>query len=180
MSLEDTYDDEVAALYRKSARKVLAFLCSMGCDRGLAEEITDDAFLGARRHWVKVRGYDQPEGYVFMIAKNERSKRQKKHDDQAWDLHPDPQEPAREPGKDPAQQVIDGAVIRQALQRLPPKQREAVCLRHIGDMSEKMTAELMGISIGCVKSYAHEGRKALRELLAEFRPREEATDDRGR
>lgn len=179
MSPEETYDDEVAALYRKSARKVLAYLCSMGCDRGLAEEITDDAFLGARSRWVTVRTYDQPEGYVFMIARNERSKRQKKHDDQAWDLHPDPQAPARELGKDPVQQMIDGAAIRQALQRLSPKQREAVCLRYIGDLTEEMTAELMNVSIGCIKRYAHEGRKALRGLLAEFQPREGATDDRG-
>ena len=114
-----------------------------------------------------------------MIARNERSKRQKKHDDQAWDLHPDPQAPARELGKDPVQQMIDGAPIRQALQRLSPKQREAICLRYIGDLTEEMTAELMNVSIGCIKRYAHEGRKALRGLLAEFQPREGATDDRG-
>lgn len=181
MSLEETYDDEVAALYRKFARKVQAFLRSMGCDRGLAEEITDDAFLGARRHWADVRTYDQPEGYVFVIARNERSRQQKKHDDKARNLHPDPEGTARDSGDDPAQQATDGVAIRQALRRLPRSQREAVCLRHIADLPEALTAEIMKVSVGSVKRYTSEGRQALRELLAEFRPGQEGiTDDRRR
>jgi RNA polymerase sigma factor (sigma-70 family) len=176
VSLENAYDDEVAALYRKSAPKVHAFLCGMGCDRGLAEEITNDAFLGARRRWAHVRTLDQPEGYVFKIARNERSKRQKKHDDHARDLHPDPQGKAWEVGSDLAQQVTDVAAIRQALQRLPPAQREAVCLRHIADLPEAVTAEIMKVSVGSVKRYASEGRQALRKLLAEFQPRRGGDD----
>jgi RNA polymerase sigma factor (sigma-70 family) len=176
VSPEEEYDEEVAALYRKSARKVQTFLCSMGCDRGLAEEITDDAFLGARRRWAHVRSLEQPEGYVFVIARNERRRRQKKHDDQARDLHPDLQGTAWEVGYDPAQQVADSAAIRQALRRLPPTQREAVCLRHIADLSEAGTAEIMKVSVGAVKRYASEGRQALRELLAEFRGRRGGID----
>jgi predicted RNA polymerase sigma factor len=62
MSLQDEYDDEVTALYLKCVGRVLGFLVSMGCDRGLAEEITDDAFLAARRRWERVRIFDEPEG----------------------------------------------------------------------------------------------------------------------
>ncbi len=58
MSLEEEYDDQASALYRKHAGRVQGFLISTGCDRGLAEEITDDAFLAARRRWAQVRNLD--------------------------------------------------------------------------------------------------------------------------
>ncbi len=172
MSIEEDYDDEATVLYRKCAAKVQGFLINMGCDRGLAEEITDDAFLGARRRWEHVRTLDDPEGYVFKIARNERSKRQAKHDRRAKDLHPDP-DGARLDGDDPAQEVADRAAVRQALHQLPPSQREAVTLRHVAGLSEAATAEIMGVSTGSVKRYTSEGRQKLRLLLAEFRYRRE-------
>jgi hypothetical protein len=62
MSLEEDYDDEAADLYRKWLGRVQGFLINIGCDQGLAEEITDDAFLGARRRWAHVRTLEAPEG----------------------------------------------------------------------------------------------------------------------
>lgn len=136
MSFEQDYDDETTVLYRKSAGKVLAFLINMGCDQGLAEEITNDAFLGARRRWSYVRTLDEPEGYVFKIVRNERSKRQKEYDRRAKDLHPDPASAIRGVDEDPAQNVADRTVIRQALQQLPPREREAVTWRDVVGLSE--------------------------------------------
>lgn len=172
MSLEEEYDDEVAALYRKCAGRVRGFLINVGCDRGLAEEITNDAFLAARRRWEHVRTLNEPEGYVFKIARNERSRRQKKHDRHAKDLDPDPSEALRDIDDDPAQDVADRAVVRQALQQLPPRQREAVILRDLAGLSEAATAEAIGVSTGSVKRYTYEGRQELRLLLAEFRHRQ--------
>lgn len=176
MSSEDDYDDEVTALYRKSARRVLGFLVGLGCDDGLAEEITDDAFLGARRYWTYVRTLDEPEGYVFKIARNARSRRQMRHDGRAKDLHPDPLGAVQGVDEDPAQNVADRAAIRQALQQLPLRLREAVVLRDIGGLSEAATAEIMGISVGSVKGYTSVGRARLRLLLGEFRPRRGGND----
>ncbi|MBV8431451.1 MAG: sigma-70 family RNA polymerase sigma factor [Solirubrobacterales bacterium] len=173
MSLEDEYDDQATVLYRKYAGRVQGFLISMGCDRGLAEEITDDAFLAARRRWAHVRILDEPEGYVFKIARNERSKRQKEHDSRAKDLHPDPHETLLAADDDVAQIVADRAVVRQALGELPASQREAVILRDAAGLSEAATAQAMGVSVGSVKRYTSEGRHKLRHLLAEFRRRQE-------
>ena len=147
-----------------------------GCDHGLAEEIADDAFLAARRRWARVRAYDAPEGYVFKVARNERSRRQVKHDDRAEGLHPDPAEVLRDTG-DPAQEIADREVIWQALQQLPIRQREAVTLRDVADLTEAAAADIMGVSVGSVKRYTSDGRGRLRSLLAEFRPRR-GRDDR--
>jgi RNA polymerase sigma factor (sigma-70 family) len=180
VNLEDAYDEEVSLLYRKFESKVLGFLCGLGCDRGLAEEITVDSFMTARRRWAKVRDYDRPECYVFKVARNERRKRQKEHDDHARDLHPDPPEAAGVPGGDLAQQVADRAALLQALRQLPPAQREAVLLRDYMGLSEVDAAAMMNVSKGTVKSNASRGRSRLRDLLGEFRPGKEGTGDERR
>jgi RNA polymerase sigma factor (sigma-70 family) len=172
VTLDEVYDEEVTSLYRKFMPNVHGFLCSMGCDRGLAEEITDDAFMGARRQWTRVRDYDQPESYVFKIAMHERYRRQKIYEDNARDLRPDPEEPVSVRREDPAQRVADQAAIHQALRQLPRSLREAVLLRDYAGLSEARTAEIMDVGVGTVKRYTSVGRRRLRELLREFRPRE--------
>ena len=119
-------------------------------------------------HWARVRTLDEPEGYVFKIARNERSKRQKAHDCRAKDLNPDPHAAVRA-GDDHAQIVADRAAVWQALRQLPAGQREAVVLRDVADLSEAAAARAMGVSTGCVKRYTFEGRERLRVLLADFR-----------
>ncbi|HEV2255921.1 MAG TPA: hypothetical protein VGS06_22460, partial [Streptosporangiaceae bacterium] len=113
MSSDEEYDDQVTVLYRRYAGRVQGYLINTGCDRGLAEEITDDAFLAARRRWARVGTLDEPEGYVFKIARNERSKRQKVHDCHVKDLDPDPRAAVRAAGDDHAQIVADRAAVWQ-------------------------------------------------------------------
>jgi RNA polymerase sigma factor (sigma-70 family) len=168
VSDQEDYDEEVSRLYRESAGKVLGFLIGMGCEKWLAEEITDDAFMGARRYWDHVRHLDEPLGYVFKIARRERQKRQPRHDHQARDLYQDPAEAAEGASSDFAEAVADRAALLQALERLPPRMREAVVLRLVGDLSEAEAAAVMGVSVGSVKSFTSHGRARLRAHLDEL------------
>lgn len=43
-------------------------------------------------------------------------------------------------------------VVRRALARLTPSQRAVLVLRHFDDLSERDTAEALGVSVGTVKS----------------------------
>lgn len=43
-------------------------------------------------------------------------------------------------------------VVRRALARLTSRQRVVLVLRHFDDLTERETAELLGVSIGTVKS----------------------------
>ena len=53
-----------------------------------------------------------------------------------------------------------------ALSKLPKRQRESVILRYLGDLSEAQTADVMGVSVGSVKTHSSRGVAALREALA--------------
>jgi RNA polymerase sigma factor (sigma-70 family) len=43
-------------------------------------------------------------------------------------------------------------VVRRALDRLTPRQRAVVVCRHFDDLSERETAEILGVTVGTVKS----------------------------
>jgi RNA polymerase sigma-70 factor (sigma-E family) len=55
--------------------------------------------------------------------------------------------------------------IRQALQRLSPRQRAVLVLRYYEDRPEAEIAALLGCSTGTVKAHAHRGLRALRGEL---------------
>jgi RNA polymerase sigma-70 factor (ECF subfamily) len=52
-----------------------------------------------------------------------------------------------------------------ALRGLPRRQRQAVELRYLADLSERDTAAALGVSSGTLKSHLHRGAKALRLVL---------------
>jgi DNA-directed RNA polymerase specialized sigma24 family protein len=56
-----------------------------------------------------------------------------------------------------------------ALRRLPRRQREAVVLRYLADLSEVQVALEMGCSVGAVKSHGARGLTSLRRHLTESR-----------
>jgi RNA polymerase sigma-70 factor (ECF subfamily) len=55
-----------------------------------------------------------------------------------------------------------GQRLQEALDRLPPDQRAAVCLRHIEGLSVAEVAEALGVPVGTVKSRLHHARRQLR------------------
>jgi RNA polymerase sigma-70 factor (ECF subfamily) len=57
-------------------------------------------------------------------------------------------------------------VFRTALQKLPPRQREALHLVFYQDMSLSEAAGVMGISIGSARQHYERGKKHLREWLS--------------
>jgi RNA polymerase sigma factor (sigma-70 family) len=55
--------------------------------------------------------------------------------------------------------------LREAIDRLPPRQREAIACRYLRGMSLRQTAEVMGCAEGTVKSAASAALERLREIL---------------
>lgn len=60
-------------------------------------------------------------------------------------------------------------MLADALRLLPKRQREAVSLRYLADLSVEQTAAALGISVGSVKTHAHRGLAAMREQLGHDR-----------
>lgn len=57
------------------------------------------------------------------------------------------------------------AALKEAFDRLPPRLRATAVLRLVAGLSEDETAEVLGCSVGAVKSNLHDARKRLTDFL---------------
>ena len=68
---------------------------------------------------------------------------------------------------------MEGEVMVAALAQLPPRMRAVLVLRYWEDLSEQTTADLLGCSVGAVKSQASRGLARLRRDPGQGRRRAE-------
>jgi RNA polymerase sigma-70 factor (sigma-E family) len=130
-------------------------------DWALAEDLLQTALARAYPRWSRVQR-DNPEAYVRKIMLNTWSSwwRRRWRGELPTGRLPDAAGPDRYADVDRRQ------ALRSALAQLPPRQRAVVVLRYHQDLSEAQVAELLGISVGTVKSQAARALATLRSQAA--------------
>ena len=100
-----------------------------------AEDLTQEAFARAFRRWSSVAKLERPVAWVYVVALNAERKR--------WRRERAPESGIPDVVPDVAGGVLRTIVVRDALDRLPPRQRAAVVLRYLGDLTVADIAEVM-------------------------------------
>ncbi|MEU9701370.1 SigE family RNA polymerase sigma factor [Streptomyces sp. NPDC047981] len=127
-----------------------------------AEDLLQTALTKTFVAWERIEDHRALDGYVRRALLNTRTSqwRKRKVDEFACEELP---EPTGLPEPDPAErQVLHDAMWR-AVMKLPDRQRAMVVLRYYEDLSEAQTAEVLGVSIGTVKSAVSRALGKLRE-----------------
>ena len=127
-------------------------------DHGHAEDLVQTALLKTYRHWARVTAKGDPTAYVrrVLVTTHTSWRRRLSSTEQVIETLPD-QAAAAVPDRDEE--------IAEALRELPPRMRAVVVLRFFEDRSEAQTAELLGCSVGTVKTQSSRAMARLRELL---------------
>ncbi|MDT9701612.1 SigE family RNA polymerase sigma factor [Streptomyces sp. P17] len=135
-------------------------LTSNPCD---AEDLLQTALTKTYVAWERIEDHRALDGYVRRALVNTRTSqwRKRKVDEFATDDLPEP-EPCPS-GSDPAEQQALHDAMWRAIMKLPARQRAMVVLRYYEDLSEAQTAEVLGVSIGTVKSAVSRALGKLRE-----------------
>jgi RNA polymerase sigma factor (sigma-70 family) len=161
-------DEDFEDAFRELYPRAFALASRMLGNRQAAEDVASETMARALLRWDRLDRDGLP-GWVLRVTAN-----------QAIDV-------MRRRGRRPRSEVIDltdaglavagpsrgnasgDAALRltlsDALRHLPKRQREAIALRYLSDLSEADTAAALGISAGAVKAHVHRGLASLRERL---------------
>ena len=136
----------------RSAR--LVHLAQMLCgDRVLAEDMVQSALERVYLRWDRIE-LDDPFGYVRRAVVNEHLnwRRRRLWRERAVGGTAELEEGSRGTVADHADDIQRDATVAAALARLTRRERAVVVLRHVEDLTETQTAQVLGMALGTVKS----------------------------
>jgi RNA polymerase sigma-70 factor (sigma-E family) len=136
-------------------------------DQAAAEDLVQATLERCWRHWGRVGRADDVNAYVRRVLVTTHASRQRRHWVGEVPTAQLPEESVEAAGLDA---TLARVGLIAALRQLPAGQREVVVLRFAEDLSEAQTADLLGCSVGTVKSQTSRALKALRRVLAEEAP----------
>ncbi len=127
-----------------------------------AEDLLQTALTKTYVAWDRIEDHRALDGYVRRALLNTRTSqwRKRKVDEFVCDELP---EPEVVPVGDPAEQQALRDAMWRAIMKLPARQRAMVVLRYYEDLSEVQTAEVLGVSVGTVKSAVSRALGKLRD-----------------
>ena len=169
LAIQEQRIEALEEFYDRHHGTALAVALRVLRDRGMAEDVVQEAFLalwrqasgynserGAARTWflsiVRHRAIDVTRGRAFS------SERMSLDDVRLPPRYPDPWLEVN--------QSIEGAHIRNAVQQLPPEQRETITMAYFGGYTHQEISERTGVPLGTIKGRIRLAMQKLRSLTA--------------
>jgi RNA polymerase sigma factor (sigma-70 family) len=139
--------------YRATHPRLLATLTLMSGDIEAARDATAEAFIRALERWPRVCRMDAPEAWVHRVGVNVLRRWHKRRIVEERLLR------RRSPEPEPPSQLSPD--VWDAVVALPSRQREAIALRYLLDLTQADVAEAMGVAPGTAAATLHAARRNL-------------------
>lgn len=124
-------------------RRLLRSAYLLTGDLHLAEDLVQEALVKVAMRWQRLRDA-RPTAYARTVIVHDHASWWRRRRELLSDHLPESAGVSSDPDAE--------MVVRRALDRLTPRQRAVLVLRHFDDLTERETAEVLGISVGAVKS----------------------------
>jgi RNA polymerase sigma-70 factor, ECF subfamily len=165
----------LADVYERFAEGLLNVAWRVTGDHAAAEDVVQDVFLTLEARIATYRGDASLSAWLYRITVN-RAIDQRRHEGRRPALRlggvpEDLLEGARSPRgatpqtPEPAEQTPDERRVQEALAGLSPKLRAIAVLRYVEGLSYEQLAEVLGASLGTVKSRLNRAHAALAKAL---------------
>lgn len=160
---------QFAQFVREHETSIFTYVLRMIGNREDAEDITQEALLQAYRTWLQVDP-DAAGGYVkwcYRIAHNLaidalRKKKPRGADDEEIERTADGR--ALRP-EEVYEHRVQAGDVRECIQELEEKYREALILRYQEEMSYEEIAKVLELPVSTIETRIHRAKKMLREKL---------------
>ena len=130
-------------------------------DHQRAEDLLQEALTKVALRWRRLHD-GHPEAYARQVMVRDNISWWRKHRREIVAEPRDVPAPGAEAATDRRLMLAD------ALGRLTPRQRAVVVLRYFDDLTERDTAEVLGVTVGTVKSQTHLALRRLAEAAPEL------------
>lgn len=158
--------DEAQAAFEQFVDDVAGDLVRTGYlvvwDLALAEDLAQECLLKIARRWPRVRSMEHPKAYARRILVNLALDERRRASRHRAELGGEDRERHDHAAECVLERVDDAFALLEAMRQLTARQRAFLALRYFDDLSEAEVAEIMGCSIGTVKSTVARALERLR------------------
>jgi RNA polymerase sigma-70 factor, ECF subfamily len=148
------------AFARRERGPLVAFGWSLTGDRGVAEDLAQEALAAAWERWGEISGYDRPGAWARRVVANRAAGRGRRsgREQRAY---------GRWFGRRAPEIELEPADDRfwAEVRKLPGRQAQAIALHYLEDLPVAEIALALGCAEGTVKAHLHRGRLRLAGAL---------------
>lgn len=149
---------EFETWYANEHPRLLATLILLTGDGDAARDATDEAFTRAYQHWRKVSAMESPTGWLVIVGRNIARRQARRRSSERRLL--------RRVSHGQARSVPAAAGEAWMLvAELPERQRVALVLRYVADLTEPEIGRVMGTTRGTVSRTLRDALHSLRQQL---------------
>lgn len=155
--------DQILNTYEQHHRALVRFAALVAPEPAMAEDLVQEAFVKLYGAWRRIDDPGRVGGYLRSTVLN-LARGRARHLGVIRRNRPDPRPDAASAESWAMVNVARDRVV-DALHRLSDRQRACLVLRHYEDRSETEIAEILGISVGSVRTHVHRGMQSLSLIL---------------
>lgn len=153
--------------YRAEHPRLVATMTAVCRDAGVGRDVADEACARVLERWERVRQMESPGGWAYQVALNVARRRARRGRLERERL-------SRVPTATATGEGHWSIEFRDAFELLPPRERTAVLLRYVADLSQADVAAAMKVAPGTVAAALNSARQKLRVYLTD-----ETTGEKG-
>ncbi|MEM6796382.1 MAG: RNA polymerase sigma factor [Acidobacteriota bacterium] len=139
-----------------------------------AEDVLQEVWMTVLQKITRLQNPRAFKAWIYRIAHHRAiSSRRRQRDELSLDALPEGLDPTPARAVDEAEQAFAGFPLEEVLRQLDllaPSHREVLTLRFLEELSYAEIAEVLGRSLGTVRSRLHYAKKTLQERLSGQRP----------
>jgi RNA polymerase sigma-70 factor (ECF subfamily) len=159
---ETVVREDFAEFYAREIRSVIGLVYVLSGSRNGAEDLAQESFLTAYRHWHRVQVYDNPGAWVRRVAANRAISVGRRRVAEAKALVRLGGERLTVPDL-----TIETEGLWASVRALPRRQAQVVALRYWDRLSAREIAEILDLSEASVKSHLQRARQSLAKAQRE-------------
>lgn len=150
------------AFYEREFDSVAGLAYVLSGSRIASDDLAQEAFLAAYRRWAEIGRYDDPGAWIRRVVANRSTSLARRSYARARSLIRLGGSLEHVPEMSP--ETVD---VWRAIRRLPRRQRQAIALYYLNDLSLEEVAAVLDCAVETVRTHLRRARSALARYLDE-------------